>query len=78
MPEWPDLSFIAKGILYICLTVITIVFVNSCQVDAEVILNAKPLAAQMAIEWIRYLFLDVIVPQKIVTIPNYGFYQENK
>jgi hypothetical protein len=32
-----DLSFIAKGILYICTTVIIIVFVNSCQVDEEVI-----------------------------------------
>jgi len=32
-----DLSFIAKGILYICATVIIIVFVNSCQVDEEVI-----------------------------------------
>ena len=41
MPEWPDLSFIAKGILYICLTVITIVFVNSCQVDAEVITQCE-------------------------------------
>ena len=40
-PEFPDLSFIAKGILYICLTVITIVFVNSCQVDAEVITQCE-------------------------------------
>ena len=32
-----DLSFIGKSILYICLTVVTIVFVNSCQVDEEVI-----------------------------------------
>ena len=32
-----DLSFIAKGILYICATVVIIVFVNSCQVDEEVI-----------------------------------------
>ena len=32
-----DLSFIGKGILYICLTIVAIVFVNSCQVDEEVI-----------------------------------------
>ena len=32
-----DLSFIAKGILYICIAVVIIVFVNSCQVDEEVI-----------------------------------------
>ena len=32
-----DLSFIGKGILYICLTIVTIIFVNSCQVDEEVI-----------------------------------------
>mgnify|MGYP003115330703 FL=1 len=32
-----DLSFIGKSILYICLTVVAIVFVNSCQVDEEVI-----------------------------------------
>ena len=32
-----DLSFIAKGILYICVTVVVIMFVNSCQVDEEVI-----------------------------------------
>ena len=32
-----DLSFIAKGILYICVTVVIIVFVNSCQVDEEMI-----------------------------------------
>ena len=36
-----DLSFIAKGILYICLTVIIIVFVNSCQVDQEVITQCE-------------------------------------
>ena len=36
-PDLPDLSFIAKAILYICLTVIVIIFVNSCQVDEEVI-----------------------------------------
>ena len=41
LPDWPDLSFIAKGILYICLTVIIIVFVNSCQVDAEVITQCE-------------------------------------
>ena len=41
LPEFPDLSFIAKGILYICLTVITIVFVNSCQVDEEVITQCE-------------------------------------
>ena len=40
-PELPDLSFIAKGILYICLTVIIIVFVNSCQVDEEVITQCE-------------------------------------
>jgi len=40
-PDFPDLSFIAKGILYICLTVITIVFVNSCQVDEEVITQCE-------------------------------------
>lgn len=33
----PDLSSIAKAVLYICLTVITIFMVNSCQVDEEVI-----------------------------------------
>ena len=32
-----ELSFIGKGILYICLTIVAIVFVNSCQVDEEVI-----------------------------------------
>tara|TARA_R110001583_G_scaffold10076_3_gene47062 strand:- start:3231 stop:3578 length:348 start_codon:yes stop_codon:yes gene_type:complete len=32
-----DLSFIAKGIFYICVMVVIIVFVNSCQVDEEVI-----------------------------------------
>ena len=36
-PDLPDLSFIAKAILYICLTVIVIIFVNSCQVDEEMI-----------------------------------------
>jgi hypothetical protein len=32
-----DFSFIAKSILYICVTVVTIFFVNSCQVDKQVI-----------------------------------------
>ena len=36
-----DLSFIAKGILYICATVVINVFVNSCQVDEEVIVQCK-------------------------------------
>ena len=39
--EIPDLSFIAKATLYICLTVIIIVFVNSCQVDKEMITQCE-------------------------------------
>ena len=53
-----DLSFIAKGILYICLTIVAIVFVNSCQVDEETIKQCETSCSSQDANDLRSVLLD--------------------